>query len=97
MTKRRKRKFDRRRSLGLLGTVIRMTALQARMQDGSTVFYWIEVPEGMTNQQAAKTQKWHGPFKTDPEAEEDFRVVVLGPQCKITDGGVWDPAWDRLQ
>jgi hypothetical protein len=90
MTKRSKRKFE-------VGTMIRMTILQGTMKDGSTVFYWVEVPEGMTNEQAAKTQKWHGPFKTDAEADEDFRVVVLGPQCEITDGGTWDPAWDKLQ
>jgi hypothetical protein len=86
----RKRKFE-------AGTMIRMTTLQAIMKDGSTAFYWIEVPEGMTNEQAAKTQKWHGPFKTDDDAEEDFRVVVLGPKCEVEDGGMWDPAWDRLQ
>jgi hypothetical protein len=85
-----KRKFE-------AGTMIRMTTLQATMKDGSTAYYWIEVPEGMTDEQAAETQKWHGPFKTDAEAEENFRVVVLGPQCEVTDGGMWDPNWDRLQ
>jgi hypothetical protein len=85
----RKRKFE-------AGTMIRMTTLQATMKDGSTAYYRIEVPEGMTDEQAAETQKWHGPFKTDAEAEEDFRVVMLG-SGKVEDGGMWDPAWDRLQ
>jgi hypothetical protein len=87
----RKRKFR-------AGTMIRMTILQAAMKDGSTAYYWIEVPEGMTNEQAAETQKWHGPFKTDAEADEDFCAVVLGAQSKeVIDGGMWDPAWERLQ
>jgi hypothetical protein len=46
------------------GMVIRVTIIQADMTDGSTAFYWIEVPEGMTSEQAAETQEWHGPFRT---------------------------------
>jgi hypothetical protein len=39
----------------------------------------------------------HGPFRTKREALRDSEVTVLGPQCKITEGGQWDPAWDRPQ
>jgi hypothetical protein len=39
----------------------------------------------------------HGPFKSNTEAEENQQLVLLGPQCKVTEGGVWDPAWDRPQ
>jgi hypothetical protein len=39
----------------------------------------------------------HGPFRTKREAQKDSEVTVLGPQCKITEGGQWNPAWDRVQ
>jgi hypothetical protein len=39
----------------------------------------------------------HGPFKTDAEVKESQRVILLGPQCKITEGGAWDPNWDKPQ
>jgi len=80
-----------------IGTVIYSTMIQASMKDGSTAFYWIEVPGGMTDQQAAETQEWHGPFKTEAEADEDFHVKVLGKEYEIEDGGMWDPAWERMQ
>jgi hypothetical protein len=30
----------------------------------------------------------HGPFASMAEAEEDFRVTVFGPQCRIIERGV---------
>ena len=39
----------------------------------------------------------HGPFKTDAEVAESQRLTLLGPQCEVTEGGMWDPAWDRPQ
>jgi hypothetical protein len=38
-----------------------------------------------------------GPFPTKSEAQRHAEIAVLGEQCKITSGGQWDPAWDRLQ
>lgn len=71
------------------GMVINTTTF--RDQDGN--FCWIEEPEdGIT----ADTEI-HGPFATEAEAEADSRLVILGPECVVTEGGVWDPAWDRLQ
>jgi hypothetical protein len=35
--------------------------------------------------------------KSNGEAEENQQLVLLGPQCKVTEGGVWDPAWGRPQ
>src|SRR5947199_1363106 len=40
---------------------IQVGNIEAILKDGSTAFYGIEVPEGMTNEQAAETQEWHGP------------------------------------
>jgi hypothetical protein len=39
----------------------------------------------------------HGPFLTQTEADEDQRLVLLGPQCLVQEGGDWNPAWDKLQ
>ena len=30
-------------------------------------------------------------------ARESQRIVLLGPQCELKEGGVWNPAWDRMQ
>ena len=38
-----------------------------------------------------------GPFRTRAEAEKDSQLTTFGPQCEITHGGQWDPAWDNLQ
>jgi hypothetical protein len=42
-------------------------------------------------------ETWYGPFGTEQEAEKHSEITVLGPQCKVKNGGVWDPAWDKLQ
>ena len=80
-----------------VGDVVCTTTINAVMRDGSTALFWIEVPEGMTNEHAAETQEWHGPFKTHEEVAENQRLVLLGPQCEVTHGGMWDPNWDRRQ
>jgi hypothetical protein len=28
---------------------------------------------------------------------ESQRIVLLGPQCELKEGGMWNPAWDRMQ
>jgi hypothetical protein len=61
------------------------------------LLYWCRVPDGMTPREAAATQKVYGPFASDKEVSESQRDVLLGPQCKVTEGGAWDPAWDKMQ
>ena len=39
----------------------------------------------------------HGPFETDAEVKEHQRLTLLGPQCKVTEGGAWDSEWDKPQ
>jgi hypothetical protein len=92
----RRRAKAQRRKLNV-GSMVYATTINVVMRDGSTALYWIEVPEDMTNEQAAATQEWHGPFKTDAELYEDQRVTLFGSQCEITEGGMWDPAWDKAQ
>jgi hypothetical protein len=97
MNRRQRRASAAQRRKLKVGDVIYATTIRAVLNDGSTAFYWIEVPEGMTNEEAAETQELHGPFKTEAEAEKDQRLVLLGPQCKAVKGGMWDPAWDKFQ
>jgi hypothetical protein len=39
----------------------------------------------------------HGPFRTKRQALRNAEITVFGPRCKFTEGGEWDPAWDRVQ
>src|SRR4051812_29233884 len=71
---------------------IQVGKIEAILKDGSTDFYWIVVPEGMTAKQAAETQEWHGPFKTDAEMLFEDQERTLFPDCKVVDGGMWNPA-----
>ena len=73
------------------------TAMMRVLHPHGWFFYWIVVPPGMSNEEAAWTQNPNGPFKTEQEAEEHMNANVFDPQCKITHGGMWDPAWDRPQ
>ena len=65
--------------------------------DGAQHRYWCIVPHGMSNEQAFETQELHGPFTTDAEVHEDERRTLLGPQGKVIEAGMWDPAWDKPQ
>jgi hypothetical protein len=40
---------------------------------------------------------FRGPFRTEAEARRNAEIETLGPQCKIEEAGMWDPAWDRPQ
>jgi hypothetical protein len=67
-----------------------------RGSDG--MHYWFEPPDGWTQQAGwPDGTDIHGPFRTATEVEENQRSVLLGPDCEVTNGGMWDPAWDRLQ
>jgi hypothetical protein len=88
---------ERRRAMKV-GTLIFTKSFIAYAANGELVgHFWFEVPEGMTTEQAFETQEHHGPFRSEAEAEKNKRLVLLGPDCKVTEGGMWDPAWDKLQ
>jgi hypothetical protein len=80
-----------------VGDVINATTIRAVHKDGTTALYWVEVPVGMTNEEAANSQEWHGPFATKEEVCADQRATLLPPDCKVTEGGMWDPAWSKPQ
>jgi len=50
-----------------------------------TALYWFLVPAGMSEQEAFDSHAHHGPFATQPEANEDQRMVLLGEQCEVTE------------
>jgi hypothetical protein len=61
------------------------------------VTHWLMNPRDDGWYAADLDVELHGPFKSNTEAEENQQLVLLGPQCKVTEGGMWDPAWDRPQ
>ena len=68
------------------------------LRDASGQHYWFVIPEGWKREDGLPDGvELHGPFKTAAEADENQRLVLLGPQCEVTEGGMWDPAWDRMQ
>jgi hypothetical protein len=86
---RRRAKVQQREKPLKVGDMIFTATISAVLTSGEHVFYWIRVPDGMTNEQAANTQQWHGPFKTEAEAKDDQLRVLLGPDCEVTEGGTW--------
>jgi hypothetical protein len=61
------------------------------------VTHWLMHPRDDGWNAADLDVELHGPFKSNAEAEENQQLVLLGPQCKVTEPGVWDPAWGRPQ
>jgi len=65
--------------------------------------FWFELPDDTTWEDWSVTRcippdvTVHGPFKTQEESDENQRLVLLGLQCKVVEGGEWNPAWDRPQ
>jgi hypothetical protein len=63
-------------------------------------WWWFEAPPGVDPVEAFRTQPLHGPFHSMDEADEDFRVTVVGPQWKmkvteVTEVVAWDLKWDE--
>jgi hypothetical protein len=60
--------------------------------------YWFEPPTGWTPEEGLPADaKIHGPFNTGAESDENQRLVLLGPQCTVTQAGAWVSPWSRLQ
>jgi hypothetical protein len=87
---------QRRRAVKV-GDVIYTKTFAFRVPEGLE-WYWCRVPDGtMTYEEAIATQEHHGPFRSEQEAKQDQQRVLLGKECKVTEGGMWDPAWDKPQ
>jgi hypothetical protein len=60
--------------------------------------YWFECSRDFSVQDGIPGDAvLHGPFETSAELNEDQRRVLFGPQCEVSEGGSWDPAWDKPQ
>lgn len=79
-----------------VGDILHTKLIFAKMRDGSNAVFWVQISENMSDEDAMK-QEWHGPFNTEEEARTNSEVVLLGPDCKVTEGGMWDPAWSKPQ
>jgi hypothetical protein len=91
---RQQRRAGRRRKLEV-GTVIRTQTITA-VATGE--LYWFECPENFSLEGGLPPGvTLHGPFKTKAEVNEHQQLTLLGPQCKVIEGGAWDPNWDKLQ
>jgi hypothetical protein len=89
------RSKSRRREVG---TVIHTGTATIVDDDGQRWFYWFEKPEGLREGEPLPPDvTLHGPFKTEAELKEHELLTLMGPDCKVTEGGAWDPAWDKLQ
>jgi hypothetical protein len=91
---------ERRKAKALnVGTVIRTATVNVVLNTPAReqALYWVVVPDGMTETEAWDTQERHGPFKTDADVAENQRLTLLGSQCKVIEGGMWDDAWDKPQ
>jgi hypothetical protein len=58
-------------------------------QDNLGPFWW-------ANGDPNNPEQISGPFRTEQEAETDFNKTML-PDCTITEGGQWDPNWNKKQ
>ena len=88
---------QQRRQAAKLGHHVIYAQTFFTVADGKRAWWWVETTEHMSNEEAVATKEWHGPFGSEQEAEANKRLVLLGPDCKVTEGGRWDPAWDKPQ
>jgi hypothetical protein len=62
-----------------------------------TKFYWWADEDGNLSPEQIMETGLRGPFDTEAEAEEAARIAVVGPDCEMTEGGMWNPAWNKPQ
>jgi hypothetical protein len=87
--KRRKRK---------VGDVIFTQTILAASAAGQQHYYWFECPANFRPEDGIPPNAvLHGPFNTQAQVKANERLVLLGEQCEVTEGGDWDPAWDKPQ
>ena len=56
-------------------------------------YYWFETPSSThSNSSGGTACSLVRHYTAHAEVSEDPRLVLLGPQCEIVEGGVWDPA-----
>jgi hypothetical protein len=100
---RKQAKATARKPLGRLGVAIHTSVAGIPALDGAKKFYWFATEDynyfravvgGKVN---LPIQELHGPFDTREEAARDAEIALVGENCKIEHGGMWDPAWNEPQ
>jgi hypothetical protein len=75
--------------------VARIVMRDGRSQWGFCLTNSIEPPASVDDVQL------HGPYPTEQAAQiaanKYVRERVLGPQCVVHEGGMWDDAWNKSQ
>jgi hypothetical protein len=111
IVKPRQRKQRQTRKCKLeVGTTIKTQTVTVVSTTGEEQLYWFEVPEGFSPEDDERLRSWiqglyadgpgvrlYGPFKTHAEVRENERLTLLGPHDQVSEGGQWDPAWDKPQ
>jgi hypothetical protein len=77
--------------------VIQTGVAEITDKKGKKRLYWFEIPEGYRDPLPPPGAILHGPFETEAELHNHEELTLLGPDCEVTDGGMWDPAWDKPQ
>jgi hypothetical protein len=98
---RKERRKAAKKPLARLGVAIHTGTCRAVLNtpDGpQTKYYWWADEDGnLSPQEIMERGLLHGPFDTEAEAEKAARIACVGPDCKVNEGGRWDPAWDKPQ
>jgi hypothetical protein len=93
MNRRERRRANKTRPLARLGVPIHTRIARVRLGPQTTYFWWASENPHPNPEEL----ELHGPFESEAEADEAARIAVVGPDCEITEGGTWEPAWDRPQ
>jgi hypothetical protein len=63
-------------------------------------FYWsatTDLDREPTEDEIVDMFKNNGPFDSEAEAQEAAKIAIVGKDCVVEEGGMWDPAWDKPQ
>jgi hypothetical protein len=98
---RRKAKARTKKPLARLGVAMHIGTCRRVFDtpDGlqSKYYWWASENENATQEEIMATTGVHGPFDTEAEALRAAQIAVVGPDCKVTVAGSWDPAWSKPQ
>ena len=57
--------------------------------------WWASENGNLSPEELENPPELHGPFDTEAEANKAARIALVGPDCKVIEGGTRDPAWEK--
>ena len=60
-----------------------------------TKYFWWASAQRYPEPKEVTQNLLHGPYDSEAEAAKAARIAVEGPG--VTEGGMWDPAWEKPQ